>query len=167
MWPATTTSTSAPQIAITHVVTSAAHAGRPDRVAGVDASFAAKYHDGEVGFTDCLVGDGLLRLQQGDAAGAVRVLEAVVDGLGEAASGYSLSALAMARAGNGDVVGALAAADAATKVASSTFSDRATARHGQGARRGAGRRRRDRRRGPRRGPRVSSRPPTTGMAATC
>lgn len=123
-----TTSSSAPQIAATHVITSAAHAGRPERAAGIDASFAALHQAGEVGFTDCVVGDGLVRLQRGDAAGAVRVLEGLVDALGEAASGYALSALAMARAGAGDVTGALAAADATLATAApTTFSDRTMA----------------------------------------
>jgi hypothetical protein len=122
-----TSSAAAPQIAVTHLMTSAAQAGRPDRVVGVDAGFAEQYHSGEIGFTDCLVGKGLIALQQGDAAAAVPILESVVEGLGEAASGYSLSALALARAATGDIDGAYTTAEAATNVSSSTYSDHVTA----------------------------------------
>ncbi|MBA2282668.1 MAG: hypothetical protein H0W25_15770, partial [Acidimicrobiia bacterium] len=112
---ATTNSDSAPHIATAHYVTSAAQAGRPDRLDGVDLSpLQAGHLTGEVGFTDYLIGGGLLRLQQGDAAGALEVLEGVADELGEGASGYGLSALALTRAAVGDVDGALAAAAAAS-----------------------------------------------------
>jgi hypothetical protein len=121
-----TQSSNAPQIAITQLVTSAAQAGRPDRVDDVDTSFARSHVAGEVGFTDCLVGDGLLHLQRGDAAAGRQLLETVVDNLGEAASGYSLSALALARAASGDVEGAFGAAEAAGTY-SATYSDRASA----------------------------------------
>ena len=119
-------SAAAPQIAITNLVTSAAQAGRPDRVDDVDTSFARSHVSGEVGFTDCLVGDGLLHLQRGQAEAGRQLLETVVDNLGESASGYSFSALALARAATGDIDGAFAAARAASGFAS-TYSDRASA----------------------------------------
>jgi class 3 adenylate cyclase/tetratricopeptide (TPR) repeat protein len=121
-----TPSSSAAQIAITQLVTSAAQAGRPDRVDDVDTSFARSHVSGEVGFTDCQVGDGLLHLQRGEAEAGRALLETVVDSLGESASGYSFSALALARAATGDVDGAYAAARAAGGFAS-TYSDRASA----------------------------------------
>lgn len=121
-----TPSTSAPLIAVAQLVTSAAQAGRPDRVEGIDVEAHFGDASGEIGFTDGLVGDGLLHLQRGDVAGGRRVLERVVDTLGESASGFSLSSLALARAADGDVAGARTAAAAAGGYAS-TYSDRAAA----------------------------------------
>jgi tetratricopeptide (TPR) repeat protein len=124
----TTTSSAAPAIALVHLVTSAAQAGRPDRTAGVDIGFTV--HDlaePEIGFTDCLVGEGLLHLQRGDAAASHALLEQVAGVLGDGASGHAFSALALARAAVGDVAGAFDAAGRVGAHGSTTYSDRVAA----------------------------------------
>jgi tetratricopeptide (TPR) repeat protein len=122
----TTTSTAAPYIATVHLVTSAAQAGRPDRVGEVDLG-DPHHHDGlDIGFTDCLVGEALLHLQRGDAARSHAVLEPIAARQGAMASGYVRSALALVRAARGDVAGAHEAAESMATSASTTFSDHLT-----------------------------------------
>jgi tetratricopeptide (TPR) repeat protein len=124
----TTTSSAAPVIATVHLVTSAAQAGRPERTAGVDLGFTVEDLDEpEIGFTDCLVGEGLLHLQRGEVARARTQLERLVASLGEGSSGYALSALALARAAAGDVDGARDAAGQVAAQPLTTYSDRTTA----------------------------------------
>ncbi len=63
-----------------------------------------------VGDTERAVATGLHRLQEGDAAGAVQVLESLHRQLDGTRDPNALSALALVRAADGDVEGALAVA---------------------------------------------------------
>ena len=60
----------------------------------------------EVGFHDATIASALIDLQTGQPAKARQELEAIASGLGEATSGYAWSALALARAAEGDTAGA-------------------------------------------------------------
>jgi len=136
-----TTSPEAPLIALMLRFCSAAQAGRPDRIDMADLTLVSDHQIGDVGFHDGAIAAALLDLQRGDVDTARERLEEIVAGLGEAASGYAWSALALARAANGDGNGAEAAAGAATGLPTSTFADRvaaATARMLAAARNGDG-----------------------------
>jgi class 3 adenylate cyclase/tetratricopeptide (TPR) repeat protein len=121
-----TTSPEAPLIAMMHVLTSAAQAGRPDRV---DTSIEFHEHEdaSEIGFHDGVIAAALIELQSGHCDAARRKLEALTAGLGEATGGYAWSALALARAAAGDTRGATEAAGAAANLPTSTYADRAAA----------------------------------------
>jgi hypothetical protein len=121
------------------VVTSAAQAGRPDRVDGMELFTARDLDLAEMGFSDRAVSDGLVHVQRGDAGRARDLLEALVAGLGERTSSFALAALALARAAAGDLDGAEAAASAVCGTSGATHSDRVLAHTTQGlvaARRG-------------------------------
>jgi hypothetical protein len=123
-----TTSSAAPDIAYTHVVTAAAQAGQPERTWRVPVRFTVEdVEEPAIGFTDCLVGQGLLHLQVGEISRGRAVLERVVAAAGVAASGYALSAVALARGADGEVAGALEAAGQLERHSSVTYSDRVTA----------------------------------------
>jgi class 3 adenylate cyclase/tetratricopeptide (TPR) repeat protein len=120
----TTTSSAAPVIATVHLVTSAAQAGRPDRVVGVDLGFTVDdLEEPEIGFTDCLVADGLLHLQRGEVAEARDQLERLAVVLADETPSAALAALAMVRAAAGDVAGAMAAADEVRTLPLTTYAD--------------------------------------------
>jgi class 3 adenylate cyclase/tetratricopeptide (TPR) repeat protein len=123
----TTTSRLGPDIAAVHVVTSAAQAGRPDRVEGIELFTAADLDLHDMGFSDRAVSDGLVHLQRGDAERARDLLEALVAGLGERSSSYAFAALALARAAAGDLDAADAAASAVCGTTGATHSDRVMA----------------------------------------
>ena len=123
----TTTSRLGPDIAAVHVVTSAAQAGRPDRVEGIELFTAGDLDLHDMGFSDRAVSDGLVHLQRGDAEAARDLLEALVDGLGERSSSYAFAALALARAAAGDLDAADAAASAVCGTTGATHSDRVMA----------------------------------------
>jgi hypothetical protein len=124
-----TTSPEASHIAITHLITSAAQAGRPDRVEPKMLSRlpATDLPPNEVGFHDGFIAAALLDLQRGQSGEARRRLESIASGLGESTSGFAWSALALARAADGDTRGADDAARTAAGLPTSTFVDRATA----------------------------------------
>ena len=123
----TTTSRLGPDIAAVHVVTSAAQAGRPDRVDGIELFTAGDLDLHDMGFSDRAVSDGLVHLQRGDAEAARDLLEALVAGLGERSSSYAFAALALARAAAGDLDAADAAASAVCGTTGATHSDRVMA----------------------------------------
>ena len=123
-----TNSPEAPLIATMHVLTSAAQAGRPDRVDPTLLALGAEHHDkGDLGFHDGVIAAALLDLQTGRPDRARRSLEDLAAELGEATGGYAWSALALARAADGDPRGAAEAAGAAANLPTSTYSDRASA----------------------------------------
>ena len=107
--------------------TSAAQAGLPDRAPASLPIEAVPDHAGEIGFTDRFIAEGLLHLQRGDADAGRVVLERMATALGEAATGYSQSALALARVSTGDVDGARSTLASMQGMASATYSDRAAA----------------------------------------
>jgi tetratricopeptide (TPR) repeat protein len=80
-----------------------------------------------VGDAERAVATGLHRLQTGDVAGAVAVLEELNGRLGDTRDPNALSALALARAANGDVEVALAYADVVDGHDRSSFLDRVIA----------------------------------------
>ena len=120
-----TTSAVAPLMAAAGVNCGAAQAGRPDLADGVSALVPERV--GEIGFHDGTVGEALCELQRGKAEEALIILEPMAEVLGEGASGYLGGALAFARAGTGDLDGAMRAADLVAGLQTSTYSDRAAA----------------------------------------
>jgi tetratricopeptide (TPR) repeat protein len=123
---AATTSSAAPGFAAVHRISAAAQCGQPFRAEGVAAS-ADGADEPEIGFTDALIGEGLLHLQRGDPVAAQRQLEGLATALGERLSGHALSALALSRSAAGDTEGAAAAAAMVVGRPDATYLDRTTA----------------------------------------
>jgi tetratricopeptide (TPR) repeat protein len=110
----------------------AAQVGLPDRAAPIDAeSIDSEAEAGQVGFTDALIAFGLMRLQHGDANGAVALLEPVaLQPPAKNANATSAFALALAAAGRPD--DAVARADELLASESGTYADTAVALEAKG-----------------------------------
>jgi ATP/maltotriose-dependent transcriptional regulator MalT len=125
---ASTTSSAAPDFAAVHRISAAAQCGQPHRATGVATTVRLdEIGEPEIGFTDALIGEGLLHLQRGDPVAAQRQLEGLATALGERLSGHALSALALCRTAAGDLDGAAAAAALVVDRPDATYLDRTTA----------------------------------------
>jgi hypothetical protein len=125
---ASTTSSAAPEFAAVHRISAAAQCGQPHRADGVSMTGSVEGSgEPEIGFTDALIGEGLLHLQRGDPMAAQLQLEGLATALGERLSGHALSALALSRSASGDADGAAAAAALVIGRPDATYLDRTTA----------------------------------------
>jgi len=123
-------------IAESQLVCGLAQVGDPDRFA--IAPFVSPGVHGDIGFIDRLVADALIAMQRGTFASPRAQLESLVDDV--APNGYAASALAIARAADGDPDGARAMATKVAGLEAATYSDRIMAMLGGGlaaARQGA------------------------------
>jgi len=102
----------------------AAQVGLPERASHLDpAAFAELGDPGQIGFTDALVAFGLIRLQEGDPAGALALLGPAVD-QAPSTNPHALSSSALALAAAGRVDEAIARADEVDRYDGGTYADR-------------------------------------------
>jgi class 3 adenylate cyclase/tetratricopeptide (TPR) repeat protein len=110
----------------------AAQVGLPDRAPRVDVDdIEAGGEPGQIGVADTLVAAGLLRLQQGDAAGAVGLIERAVNGA-PTFNAHATSALALALGASGRADDAIERADAVMAWDGGTYADRTVALEAKG-----------------------------------
>ncbi|MEY2424165.1 MAG: hypothetical protein QOI95_4232 [Acidimicrobiaceae bacterium] len=110
----------------------AAQVGLPDRAAHLDPSaIEPDAEPGQIGFTDAAIAFGLIKLQQGDATGAVAVLEPVVLSAPTKNANAS-SALALALAAAGRPIEAIARADDIIANDIGTYADKTIALEAKG-----------------------------------
>jgi tetratricopeptide (TPR) repeat protein len=115
-------------------VVAAAQVGLPDRAAHIGAgSIESDQEPGQIGFTDAVIAFGLMRLQQGDAGGAVTLLEPVVLAAPtKTKNTNATSALALALAAAGRPSEAIARADEVLGGESRTYADTTVALEAKG-----------------------------------
>jgi tetratricopeptide (TPR) repeat protein len=110
----------------------AAQVGLPDRAEHIDTdAIDSEAEPGQIGFTDASIAFGLMRLQHGDAGGAVALLEPVVQ-QAPAKNANATSALALALAAAGRPADAVARADEVVASESGTYADTAVALEAKG-----------------------------------
>ncbi|MEY2448889.1 MAG: hypothetical protein QOH79_2365, partial [Acidimicrobiaceae bacterium] len=110
----------------------AAQVGRPDSANHIDLEAIDPEHEpGQIGFTDAIIAFGLMRVQRGDAAGAVNLLEPVVQ-QSPSLNANATSALALALAAAGRPAEAIARADQVIAADSGTYSDMTVALEAKG-----------------------------------
>ena len=110
----------------------AAQVGLPDRAPHVDfEEMGATNEPGQIGFTDFLVASGLMRLQQGDAPGAVVALESAASGT-PTFNAHANAAYALALAGDGRHAEAIERATAVLECETGTYADTVAALQARG-----------------------------------
>ncbi|MEY2453215.1 MAG: hypothetical protein QOD92_2789 [Acidimicrobiaceae bacterium] len=110
----------------------AAQVGLPDRAAHIDPEAIEPEHEpGQIGFTDAVIAFGLMRVQGGDAQGAVALLEPIVQ-QSPTLNANATSALALAFAAAGRPLEAVARADEVLTGASGTYADSTVALEAKG-----------------------------------
>ena len=110
----------------------AAQVGMPDRAAHVDlGSIEPDAEPGQIGFTDAAIAFGFIRLQQGDARGALNLLEPIV-AQSPTPNANAMSALALALTAAGQTREAIALADDVLHCDSGTYADRTVALEAKG-----------------------------------
>jgi tetratricopeptide (TPR) repeat protein len=112
----------------------AAQVGLPDRAAHINPeSVELEQEPGQIGFTDATIAFGLMRLQQGDANGAVALLEPVVSAAPtKHTNTNAISALALALAAAGRPAEALARAEDVLGSDNGTYADTTVALEARG-----------------------------------
>ena len=112
----------------------AAQVGLPDRAAHLNPDAIEPDHEpGQIGFTDAIIAFGLMRLQHGDAGGAVALLEPVVLAAPtKTKNTNAISALALALSAAGRPAEAIARADEVLAGDSGTYADTTVALEAKG-----------------------------------
>jgi class 3 adenylate cyclase/tetratricopeptide (TPR) repeat protein len=112
----------------------AAQVGLPDRAAHLSReSLEPEHEPGQIGFTDATIAFGLMRLQQGDATGAVELLEPVVHAApAKSKNTNAISALALALAAAGKPEDAIARAEEVLTEGIGTYMDATVAFEAKG-----------------------------------
>jgi tetratricopeptide (TPR) repeat protein len=112
----------------------AAQVGLPDRAAHINPdAIESDPEPGQIGFTDAIIAFGLMRLQHGDAGGAVALLEPVVNAApSKTKNTNATSALALALAAAGRPTDAIARADEVLAAEGGTYADSTVALEAKG-----------------------------------